>query len=526
MKKISCCFCLMVAIACGLSQAAYSQGINSGEVHAIDVARYSDYNPDYLTIIDPHVIEEHNSHSQTALTWEPKVQGDVFKIPRPGDIILEVNGISTYQMSPGLFYRIIDGKDSFIMRFIQNGKEYIQEFIIRKTPPTICEEWIPVNEFFCNHTEYPQARTFQDGLKGSTHAEKRDALFNDSSAICEEIQSQTFDFGSIHTYDYLIVGDDPLNDEKILNSLPKAGLTRDKNNPDILFTIAKRAEDQISSSYIPPQKRTIYTGSVTTPQYNYILRQYEYKTKNNYITQVEGGYTHTTKTSDFFLELAALDAKRINDSLLTHAPIVWKMTTTRSVVNADLKPTVEMAAYASWGCFSLLNREVVISRAFLPSSGLIGIGNTVLSVLPNSRASSAGFQPGDIIVKAKTKVFYIKKGEYSPSQNEYIWKDAYKTISVTNPNVDYFNESRLATVADDEYFPINDRSLSLYKKHANERVSGKDKPTSRGRYRCAYGWAPIYQDWEITILRNGKKMKRNLTAPFTYKVFDYNYLNP
>ena len=522
MKKISSCI-LLIAIVCGLSQPAYSQGASSSKAHVIDVARYNDYNPDYLTIIDPHVIVEHETGSVTTLTWEPNNQG-VFIIPWLGDIILTVNNVSTYRMLPETFYNLIDGKDSFTICFIHDGKEYTQEFIARKNPPAIYEEWIPVDDSFCDRTKYPVAHTFQETLKGNTNVNIREAQYKKTSTICEEIQSQTFDFGSIHTYDYLIVGDDPLNDEKILDHLPKFGLTQDSNNPDILFTIAKRAEDQISSSYIPPQKRTVYTGSVTTPQYNYILRQYEYRTQNNYITQVEGGYTHTTKTSDFFLELAALDAKRINDSLLTYAPIVWKMTTTRSVVNADLKPTEEMAAYASWGCFSLVNREVNISRAFLPASGLKGNRNVVQDVMPNSRAEKAGCQPGDIIVKAKTEVFYTKKGEYVPSHQDWLKKDGYKKISVTNPNVDYFNESRLEKVADNEYFPVS--RFNEYQESANKRVSGLRDPRERGRYSSAYGWAPIYKNWEITVLRNGKKIKLILPAPSTYQVFDYVYLNP
>lgn len=526
MIKRNCFILGVLTLLWSMVQPAYSQSVKPDQKHVIDVARYIDYNPDYLTIVDSHVVLKPHSNSFTPITWEPGTQG-FFMGPQPGDIIVSVNDVSTKRMSPQVFYNFIDDKASFVMCFIHSGKEYTQEFIVRKTPPTIIEEWIPVNEFFCSHVEYPIARRFQDALKGKTTVEIREAHYKESSTICEEIQSQTFDFAGIQTYDYLIVGNDPLNDEKILDRLPKYRMKRDKKNPDVLFTIAKRAEDQISSSYVPPQQRTVYTGSVTTPQYNYILRQYEYRTQNNYITQVERGYTQTTKTSDFFLELAALDAKRLNDSLLTHAPIIWKMTTTRNVVNADIKPTEEMAAYASWGCFSLANREVNISRAFLPASGLIGFSNVVQDIIPKSRAEKAGFHKGDIIVKAKTTVRYTKEGEYVASAQDWLTKVAYKKISKSNPEVGFFNESRLQKVADDEYFPLNQRSRQLYEKRAEERISGRSDPNRRDlSYSCSYGWAPIYQNWEVTVLRNGKKIKLHLLAPNTYQVFDYYYLNP
>lgn len=525
MKRTKYYIYWLVAIVCCISQPAHSQGVGQNKNHAIDVARYADYNPDYLTIVDTHMVIENGTGLCTWLTLEPCAQYGF--MPNVGDMIVAVNDVSAYKMSPKMFYNLIDDKDSIKISFITNGKEYTQEFIVRKTPPAILDEWIPVNESWCNYKKYPVASRFQDALKGNTTVELREDNAKGSSTIFEEIQSQTFDFASIHTYDYLIVGDDPLNDEKILDCLPKYKMERDRNNPDVLFTIAKRAEDQISASYVPPQQRTVYTGSVTTPQYNYILKRYEYRTRNNYITQVEQGYTQTTKTSDFFLELAALDAKRLNDSLLTHAPIIWKMTTTRNVVNANIKPTEEMAAYASWGCFSLTNREVYISRAFLPASGLTGFVNQVINVLPNSRAEKAGFQSGDIIVNAKTTVRYTKKGEYVPSRQTYLRTTAEKKISVKNPNVDYFNESRIVSVDDDEYFPLNAEWKSLYIKRGDERVSGQSDPTHRDRSSsCSDGWAPIYQNWEVTVLRNGKKIKLYLYAPNTYKVFNYYYLNP
>ncbi len=523
MKKTR--FYWLVAIVCCISQPAHSQGVGQNKNHAIDVARYADYNPDYLTIVDTHTIWDNASGLITWLTLEPSAAG---LMPNVGDMVVAVNDVSTYKMSPEMFYNLIDDKDSIKISFITNGKEYTQEFTVRKTPPAILDEWIPVNESWCSYKKYPVARRFQDALKGNTTVELREDNAKGSSTIFEEIQSQTFDFASIHTYDYLIVGDDPLNDEKILDCLPKYKMERDRNNPDVLFTIAKRAEDQISASYVPPQQRTVYTGSVTTPQYNYILKRYEYRTRNNYITQVEQGYTQTTKTSDFFLELAALDAKRLNDSLLTHAPIIWKMTTTRNVVNANIKPTEEMAAYASWGCFSLSNREVYISRAFLPASGLIGFGNQVINVLPNSRAEKAGFQQGDYIIKASTEVYYDKIREYVPSRQDYLTTSAYKKVSVKNPDVAYFNDSRLVRVDDNEYIPLNAEMESLYRKRGDERVGGQSNPIKyRNRpYACSCGWAPIYQNWEVTVLRNGKKIKLYLYAPKDYKVFNYYYLNP
>ena len=90
--------------------------------------------------------------------------------------------------------------------------------------------------------------------------------------------------------------------------------------------------------------RTINHGSKTTAQYNALTRATEYTTKQNNQTIREGGYTQTTSSTDMFLEISLLDAKRINDPDQQAAPIVWQATFD---AHADIRLNV-VDVYKAW----------------------------------------------------------------------------------------------------------------------------------------------------------------------------------
>ncbi len=81
-------------------------------------------------------------------------------------------------------------------------------------------------------------------------------------------------------------------------------------------------------------------------------------TQQNNQTIYEGGYTKTTKTADIFLELSILDAKRINATEQTTAPIIWQMTFKRHLVNHSFNIFDEYLTIASWAtkCDPLWNK--------------------------------------------------------------------------------------------------------------------------------------------------------------------------
>ena len=176
----------------------------------------------------------------------------------------------------------------------------------------------------------------------------------------------------------------------------------------------------INTTYIPPTSRTVNEGSKTRAQYNYITKQNDYITTQKNRTIHEGGYTQETKTIDLFLELAALDAKRINDPKMTHPPIVWQSTSKRHVSNpaADFDSEKELQDYATWAHFPFGIQYSPSAAIYAP----LGISYSkedptiITNVKAGSRAQQAGLKIGDKLLKAETP------------DSKYVNKDIKKAI--------------------------------------------------------------------------------------------------
>ena len=375
--------------------------------HVIDVVSYSDWGKGFLTITDAHIVESDNI--LYGLTFEPIANNSAIYIPEVADIILEVNGISTKDMKPEKFYAITDTATFFTLKFrhIVDGKEYEQKFasIFRNTLLDKYD-WSYYEKY--KNLKYDKYYRAEFLYQAYTNRDRRN---ND---IFHEVHDTSFDFSKIRTYDYVINSSDPLNDLKILEKLQflRGYLTRDTLNPDILFTIAKSADESITSTYIPPTSRTINTGSYTTSRYNYLKHNYDYETHQTYRTINEGGYTETTKSADIFLEISALDAKKINDKSMTHAPIIWQMTVKRHVTNYNFNILSEYQNYASWALFPILGRYgYTTAKLYEKETGIVADTTNpslVKEVKEGSRAEEAGIQAGDEIIKYE--YYYTQPG--------------------------------------------------------------------------------------------------------------------
>lgn len=169
------------------------------------------------------------------------------------------------------------------------------------------------------------------------------------------IADEGIDFASINTYDFMITGDDPLTDKKILEAFCRSGmfgrLRRDEENPDIIVCMAKNANESISSTYVPPSTQVVNTGSVTRPVYNYITHTTSFVTQQQNRYETSGGYTQTTTNTNIYLEFSILDARKLNDPAQKTAPVIWKMTFARNVTDRDFEILDEYLAIASWNCF-------------------------------------------------------------------------------------------------------------------------------------------------------------------------------
>lgn len=378
MKRI---YLLSLLLYFGITISAKPGGVFN---HVLDVEAYSDWGKGYLTIIDNHVVYDGDNNTYT-LTWTTE-EGCI--MPDRGLIITTLNGRSAKNMTPEQFYALTDTATFFVIKVEDiKGKEYVIPLFVRQEGLDIVDRYYNFQYFARNNSNDSSNLATRNRLHGS--------IFN-------SISDENFDFRKASTYDYVIIGDDPLMDEKILNNLFKFGMERDTENPDILFTISKNADERVASTYIPPTSRTVNTGSQTTAQYNYFTKTYDYVTTQNNRTINEGGYTQTTKTANIFLEIAALDAKKINDKKMNHAPIIWQMTANRSVTNYNFKIADEYRDYATWGYMPPLDRMGHAARVLHELSGLTADKDNpslVASVQKGSRAEKAGFQKGDIVLK-------------------------------------------------------------------------------------------------------------------------------
>lgn len=463
--------------------------------HVINVASYSDWGKGYLTITDAHIIGINDT--LYTFTFDPITNNSIRYVPVVADIILEVNGTTTKDMKPEEFYAITDTATAFTLKFrhIANGKEYVQKFAVVRGE-TLLNKYCMI--YFRGYKEgagkrYSGTCPQLNFLLDYSDTFNRNRRNND---IFHEVHDTSFDFSKIRTYDYVINSNDPLNDLKILEEMKflRGYLTRDTLNPDILFTIAKSADESITSTYIPPTSRTINTGSYTTSRYNYFRHNYDYETRQTYRTINEGGYTETTKSADIFLEISALDAKRINDKSMTHAPIIWQMTVKRHVTNYNFNIMDEYHSYASWALFPIIGRYgYVTAELYEKETGIVADKTNpslVKEVKVGSRAEEAGIQAGDEIIQYE---YHYCNPESDPNR--------YNNVIVTQNKYKY------------------ETHLGQYKSKYTSVKMGEDG---------IIGWlnAGRFHSWhsfiDITIKRNGQKIKVTLRP--RSKTFSREYL--
>ena len=196
--------------------------------HVMEVEKYSDFAPDYLTMIDNHTVDALGSIWY--LTFSPDSSN--YYYPRIGDVILEINGQSTKGMTPEQFYQITDTAKQFTLQCKTAGGELppTQSYSVFKEPQFLFTylggSWQLVNFMTRNDKDSPR------------EMQKR----NVCGTCFSSIHDTEYDF-NCKTYAYHIEGDDPLTDKKILDEVNKGSIKETLNNPDILFTVEKGQEN-------------------------------------------------------------------------------------------------------------------------------------------------------------------------------------------------------------------------------------------------------------------------------------------
>lgn len=372
--------------------------------HIIEVGRYSDYGKGYLTITDANGvgIMSGNLGTMNYYTYEYvgeyNSKDDKYKLYK-GELILEVDGVSAAGWSKEQFYEKVDNRNDIITLKIRakDPNLGIYDYVTKIRPLYELPDSV---KMFGNIFE---------SVKGSTTPSIRKYRLTKDTSF-EERHDEDFDFFPCMFYDYYLNSSDPLLDKEILKEV-KIWQIRNEKKPDLIFTIARNVDENISATYIPPTSRVINEGSRTQAQYNFITRRNDYvTTQKNRIIQ-EGGYTQETKTTDVYLEIAALDAKRINDRSISYPPVVWKATAKRHVLNPNFNMNDELKAFASWMTPPLIDRDVWAESTVYAPVGIVSSEDkkTIQNVVAFSRAEKIGLMPGDILVNATTSNKYYKK---------------------------------------------------------------------------------------------------------------------
>ena len=100
------------------------------------------------------------------------------------------------------------------------------------------------------------------------------------------------------------------------------GLKRDENDPDVVFTIVKDANQSVEYNYVPETEQQVQTGSTSTPVYGWKGTYLGSVTKNKYTTVKSGGYTHKSASTTAYLEIDLLEAKKLGQKTL---PLIYQL---------------------------------------------------------------------------------------------------------------------------------------------------------------------------------------------------------
>ncbi len=395
MKKLILTLCLAL-----LSTSLFAQE------HLFEVKRLNNWGKEYLTIVNNHFymdLDEKDNIEQIFAPYE-SIDGDIYL----GMIILEINGQSTKNMSEDAFYSILDNSLERIELKVWHFKDKEPHNVIIKSMDTWIPEWAnkpyiqKALEKGFNGQRKDYQYTYDNRYKDIVS--RRESNFKNKGIKCTELVDPDFDWFYVKTYDFAIVGNDPLVDRAILEKMHiPSHWTRDTENPDVVFTIAKDSKQSISSTYVPPTVRTINHGSQTKARYNALTNATEYTTTQNNQTVREGGYTQTTSNTDMFLELALLDAKRINDPNQQAAPIVWQATF-NAHTTANVNVTEVYKAWATWVAkydTDLVNATEVWAYTLERLWALSGVDINMEPIVVTYATPDSPLQVGDRIMKYK-----------------------------------------------------------------------------------------------------------------------------
>lgn len=216
-------------------------------------------------------------------------------------VITEINGQSTKGMEPRTFYDIVAESTEFTLKYItkENGGNRTYSHTLQKYKGYgVIEYWRR------NYAFWPKGGVLSDA---------------------------DVDFFQYNTYDFVLNEDvDPLEQKRLLgifgDILCKKGLKRDSDNPDIYLYVTLHNDKNIETVYQPRQVTRTTSGTYGSSSYSYSTKGgYGNLRSNTNTTTVteDQGTMRTYVSTDAYMQLTILDAKKINETI---APKIWQYT--------------------------------------------------------------------------------------------------------------------------------------------------------------------------------------------------------
>lgn len=437
-------FFILVAIliSLSLSQGSFAAGFENP--YKIQVRRLSWFKPEYLTItyagtfnilenygyysFDPSTgkkgtnnftkpkdkiianlsLFNHLTHNKYKdLCWEPienlfgclTTNPHISTYPAIYSIVLKVDSIDAKDWDESMFYKTVrDGKRHEIELLSFSGKNYTI---------TIDDSYIPPYGELLKDSFYSDSPTSKTIFSATlSDYEQGDFLIHKyyESGKLSILWDKDVDWSKYKTYDLALRGTDPLTDKELFeiisNNLSNGNMKRDTDNPDIIITISKKANESISYAYVPPTSKVVTTGSHTKRVYNWVGQFQEYRTINDAEVIREGGYEKELAQSSIFYEVCMLDASKLDNTV---PPIIYQLkydwTTNRKIDAMNIYKS--LSSYVETPIMGVLKPQHYLISLTKPKYKTYDSG-TIYYIHPESEAyMEHGLRTGDRIKKIK-----------------------------------------------------------------------------------------------------------------------------
>lgn len=258
------------------------------------------------------------------------------------DVIVAIDGESTTDMTERDFYDVLSSSNSHQLDLLRRSRSSVKK---------ISGITVQANPEIQQIHGYDVLSLFVDSIKEQRILDVSPSNYcwiyskryhEKAEQGLDVLSDKHFDWLYVKSYDIVPHREDPLTDMVLINdffiaNLPLSkripgevlsfSMIRDEDAPDIVFTIAKNASQSISTTYVPPSYAVINNGSRSVPRYSSVRGSFlGYETYNNNTVIKDGDYNVTNVNAALYLEITALDGKKLLLESQKYPPVIWKGT--------------------------------------------------------------------------------------------------------------------------------------------------------------------------------------------------------